>query len=53
VTIGVLLDVDSLSFSEVGTDGGDLVFDIHEESRLFLQVHLRSIEHALEEKAGG
>lgn len=44
--VRVLLDVNTFNLSEFGADRSDLVLDVHEEGRVFPQVHLRGIKHA-------
>ena len=44
-----MLDIYSLYFAKVCAYACNLVFDIHEESWLFSEIHLRCIEHALEQ----
>ena len=51
MAVGVLLDVDVINFTKVGTDTSHLVLDVHEEGRVFLEVNLCRIEHANKENA--
>ena len=51
MAVRVLLDIDVVHFAEVTAHAGDLVLDVHEEGRVFLEVHLSRIKHSDEENA--